>query len=677
MANRLATESSPYLIQHKENPVDWYPWGSEALERAKADDKPMLVSIGYSSCHWCHVMAHESFEDEATAALMNQHFVNIKVDREERPDVDSVYMTAVQAMTGHGGWPLNVFVTPDGLPFYGGTYWPPDDRMGMPAFRRVLDAVADTWRTKRDEIVRQGEQIRAALAHRPSGSSEGEDVAVETVERAVTRLAAQFDGRNGGFGGAPKFPQAPVLEFLLRAHHLIRDEQSQAMVELTLEQMARGGICDQIGGGFHRYAVDAVWLVPHFEKMLYDNAQLARVFLDAYRATGRELFRRTTEQTLEYVLREMTSPDGGFFSAQDADSEGEEGKFYVWTPDEIRAVMGSEDADRAIAAFGVSEGGNFEGKSILTYAGDEAAYAGDVSRIRDLLYEARAKRVWPGRDEKIITAWNGMTIRALAEAGIALDRPDFIEAGVRCARFLRERADVDGVLHRSFGAGKARIPAFLEDHAQLIDGLLSLYEATFSVEWVTWARDLAGRMVDLFADPESDGFYDTSRLHDAMIVRPRELQDGATPCGTSVAIDVLTRLGHLTSDFDLMAPVAPILRSMREFMEDQPLGFGRYLTTSCRTLATVREVAIAAPDGDSSVSTLRSAVYGRFEPNALIGLVTDEAVSVMPWLADRPIRNNQATAYLCEQFVCLPPVTNAADLTMQLEMGTGMSWQAF
>jgi uncharacterized protein YyaL (SSP411 family) len=677
MANRLANESSPYLLQHKDNPVDWYPWGAEALERARAEDKPMLVSVGYSSCHWCHVMAHESFEDEATAALMNEHFINIKVDREERPDIDSLLMTAVQAMTGQGGWPLNAFVTPDGLPFYGGTYWPPEDRMGMPAFRRVVDAVADTWRTKREEIMRQGNQIRAALAHRPSGSTEGEDVGIETVERAVARLAAQFDSRNGGFGGAPKFPQAPVLEFLLRAHHLLKDEQSLMMAVATLERIAKGGICDQLGGGFHRYTVDANWVVPHFEKMLYDNAQLARAFIDAYRSTSRELFRRTAEQTLEYVLREMTSADGGFFSSQDADSEGEEGKFYVWTPAEIRAAVEPDDAETAIAYFGVSEGGNFEGKSILTMAGDEQSYSPEIARIRHLLYEARSQRVWPGRDEKIITSWNGMMIRAFAEGGIVLDRPDLVAAAARCARFLREQVDLDGVLHRSFGGGRARIPAFLEDHAHLIDGLMSLYEATFEVEWITWARDLAGRMIGLFADEEGGGFYDTSRLHDAMIIRPRELQDGATPCGTSVAIDVLTRLGHVTSDFDLLTPVAPLLRSMREFMEDQPLGFGRYLSAACRTLATVREVAIAAPDGDERVSALRSAVYARFEPNALIGLVTDEAVAAMPWLADRPIRNNQPTAYLCEQFVCLPPVTNPADLTMQLEMGTGMSWQAF
>jgi uncharacterized protein len=673
----LSNESSPYLQQHKDNPVDWYPWGTEALERARSEDKPMLVSIGYSSCHWCHVMAHESFEDQATAELMNASFINIKVDREERPDIDSLFMTAVQAMTGQGGWPLNVFVTPNGLPFYGGTYFPPDDRMGMPSFKRVLDAVADTWASKRDEILRQGDQIRSALAHRPSGSSDGGDVERETIERAVARLVSQFDSRHGGFGGAPKFPQAPVLEFLLRAHHLLDDQGTQTMALETLEHIAEGGICDQIGGGFHRYAVDANWLVPHFEKMLSDNAQLSRLYLDAFRITGRELFRRTAEQTLEYVLREMTSPEGGFYAALDADSEGEEGVFYVWTPDEIRSVLGPDDAASAERFFGITTDGNFEGKSIPTLTSDPEAYTGDIARIRMSLYEARAQRVWPGRDDKIITSWNGMMIRALAEGGVVLNRSEFLDAARACATFLRRDVDLDGTLHRTFGGGNARIPAFLEDHAQLIDGLMALYEATFELEWLTWAQNLAARMIELFADDEDDGFFDTSAKHDQLIIRPRELQDGATPCGTSIASDVLTRLGHLTSNDQYLERAGAVLRSMRDFMEDQPLGFGRYLTTACRMLDTVREVAIAAPPGAVAVGAFRTALYSRFEPSALMGLVTDEAVAIMPWLADRPIRNEQATAYLCEQFVCLPPVTDPADLTKQLEMGTGMSWQAF
>jgi uncharacterized protein YyaL (SSP411 family) len=675
--NRLAKEVSPYLQQHKDNPVDWYAWGTEALERAKAEDKPMLISIGYSACHWCHVMAHESFEDPATAELMNEHFINIKVDREERPDIDSLYMTAVQAMTGQGGWPLNVFTTPEGVPFYGGTYWPPEDRMGMPGFRRVLDAVADTWANKREQIIEQGDQIRAALAHRPSGSGDGGDVGIESIERATQRLGGPYDPLNGGFGGAPKFPQAPVLSFLLHAHHLLDDRVSLEMAVETLEKMARGGIYDQIGGGFHRYAVDNIWLVPHFEKMLYDNAQLSQICLDAFRITGQALFRRVAEQTLDYLLREMTSEQGGFFAAQDADSEGEEGKFYVWTPAEIRSVLSTEDAELAERYFGVAEGGNFEGKSILTLSGDPADYSDVIKRIRDELYDARAKRVWPHRDEKIITSWNGMTIRAIAEGGLVLNRPDFIAAAVKCATFLKQDVDVDGVLHRSYGGGSARIPAFLEDYAQLIDGLMRLYEATLNLEWLTWAQDLTERMVNLFADEDEGGFYDTSEQHDQLAIRPRELQDGATPSGSSVAADVLIRIGHVTSDDDMIERGNDVLRSMRDFMEDQPLGFGRYLTTACRLLGTVREVSIASPPDDAGIRSFQEAVYRRYEPNAIIGLVSDDGVALMPWLADRPVRNGQPTAYLCEQFVCLPPVTAPADLTMQLEMGTGMSWQAF
>jgi uncharacterized protein YyaL (SSP411 family) len=468
-----------------------------------------------------------------------------------------------------------------------------------------------------------------------------------------------------------------VIEFLLRAQHLLNDHQPLDMALETLEKMARGGIYDQVGGGFHRYAVDNIWLVPHFEKMLYDNAQLARMYLDAYRISGRDLFRRTAEETLDYVLREMAAESGGFFAAQDADSEGEEGKFYVWTLEEIRSVLSEDEAPIAESYFGVREGGNFEGKSILTLAGDPETYTDEIKRIRQKLYDARSKRIWPGRDEKIITSWNGMTIRALAEGGLVLNRPDFIDAARKCATFLRRDVDVEGVLHRTYGGGSARIPAFLEDYAQLADGLMALHEATLDLEWLQWAQELIGRMVALFADEAGDGFYDTSSQHDQLAIRPRELQDGATPCGSSVASDVLIRMGQITSDESLVERAQAVLRSMRDFMEDQPLGFGRYLSAGCRLLDTLREIAIAAPDGDDGIREFQEVVYRRFEPNAVIGLVSDEAQAVMPWLADRPIRDSRATAYLCEQFVCLPPVTVPADLTMQLEMGTGMSWQAF
>jgi uncharacterized protein YyaL (SSP411 family) len=637
--NRLANEISPYLLQHKDNPVDWYPWGEEALARARSEDKPLLVSIGYSACHWCHVMAHESFEDGATAGLMNQHFVNVKVDREERPDIDSLYMTAVQAMTGNGGWPLNVWVTPEGVPFFGGTYWPPEDRMGMPSFRRVLDAVADTWSTRREEILRQGDQIREALSRGPDAGAAGEEITDDVVVRAIARLAAQFDAQNGGFGGAPKFPQASVLEFLLRAYHLEHDERTLAMAATTLERMAEGGINDQIGGGFHRYAVDAIWLVPHFEKMLYDNAQLARLYLDAYRITGREHFRATLERTLSYVQQEMTSPEGAYYATQDADSEGEEGRFYVWTPEELVSALGDEDAALAARAFGVAPGGNFEGKSILTQAATAEEIAAEdgsgpedvadrIERIRERLYEARAKRVWPGRDEKIITSWNAMMLRTFAEASRVLGRDEYRQAAEKCARFLREQVTVNGALHHTWGGGKARILGFLEDYANLIDALVPLYEATFDTSWLEWAIELTGRMLTDFAHESGAGFYDTSPQHEQLAVRPRELQDGAVPCGTSVAADVLLRMGHLTGNHDWISYGTASLQGMKQLMEDQPLGFGRYLSAATRMLGVVREVAIVAPPDDPRVKELTAAVYARFEPNAMIGLVIPDDGSV-------------------------------------------------
>jgi len=673
--NRLASESSPYLLQHKNNPVDWYPWGAEALERAKAEDKPLLVSIGYSACHWCHVMAHESFEDPDIAALLNEHLVCLKVDREERPDIDSVCMTAVQAMTGQGGWPLNAFLTPDGVPFFGGTYWPPQDRQGMPSFRRVVEAVVQTWTERRSEILAQGEQIRAALAQRPPATSNASDLDEDTVIRAVARIANNFDTQNGGFGGAPKFPQAPVLEFLLRAHHLLGDRQPLEMAVATLEQMAEGGMFDQIGGGFHRYSVDAIWLVPHFEKMLYDNAQLARVYLDAWRLTGSDHMREIAERVLDYLLREMAAPGGAFYAAQDADSEGVEGKFYVWAPEQVRAVLTGEAADLALSAYGITESGNFEGESIPTAPPLEMAEA--LRPIREQLYEARSRRVWPGLDDKILTSWNAMAIRAFAEAGAALDREDYRDAAVAGATFIKEQLDREGVLYRSFGSGQARIAGFLEDYANLIDALMAVYEATFDLTWLDWAVELAGRMIERFSEGDGPGFYDTSANEPGLIVRPRDFQDGATPCGNSVAFHVLIRLGHITGREAWVERGTAGVTAMRDLMESQPLGFGRYLSAAALALGVVREIAIAGEVHSDSVDALASRLLRRFEPGAIVGLVSDESIKRMPWLADRPMRNGQATAYLCEQFVCLPPVTSPDDLTALLETGTGMVWTSF
>ena len=639
----------------------------------------MLVSIGYSACHWCHVMAHESFEDPATAALMNEHYIYIKVDREERPDIDSLYMTAVQAMSGQGGWPLNVFTDPGwhavlrrNLLAAGG----PDGHAVVPAGARCgrRDVGLEAGRNRPARRADPGDAGAATYGVRSMAGMS----TLESIERAVEHLGGQFDPLNGGFGGAPKFPQAPVLEFLLRAQHLLNDHQPLDMAVgnarkdgprryLRPDRRRISPVCGRQCVAGPAFREDALRQRP---------ARAGRTSTPTG-SSGRELYRRTAEQTLDYVLREMTAESGGFYAAQDADSEGVEGKFYVWTLDEIRAALSPEDAAIAESYFGVREGGNFEGASILTITGDPEAFTDELERIRNRLYDARSRRVWPGRDEKIITSWNGMMIRALAEGGLVLDRPDFVDAAGTCASFLRRDVDVDGVLHRSFGGGSARIPAFLEDYAQLADGLMALYEATLNLEWLTWARDLVGRMVVLFADDDESGFYDTSAQHDQLAIRPRELQDGATPSGSSTASDVLIRMGQLTSDESMIERANAVLRSMRDFMEDQPLGFGRYLSAACRLLGTLREIAIATPNGDAGVRDFQEAVYRRFEPNAIIGLVSDEAQAMMPWLADRPVRNNQATAYLCEQFVCLPPVTVPADLSMQLEMGTGMNWQAF
>ncbi|HET8522220.1 MAG TPA: thioredoxin domain-containing protein, partial [Thermomicrobiales bacterium] len=513
LPNHLANATSPYLRQHKDNPVEWYPWGPEALQKAQRENKPILVSIGYSACHWCHVMAHESFENEETAALMNEKFVNIKVDREERPDLDSIYMSAVQAMTGHGGWPLNCFLTPDGAPFFGGTYWPAEERSGLPSFRDVLNAVSEAYQNRRDDVQANADQLRTYLQEAAAATKKTGELSREIIDEALRNLGRAFDPRNGGFGGAPKFPQPSIIEFLLRTHRDSGDERAAAMARLTLDRMAEGGIYDQLGGGFHRYAVDAIWLVPHFEKMLYDNAQLARVYLDAYRAFDDATYRRVATETLDYVVREMTSPEGGFYSAQDADSEGEEGKFYVWTKEEIDQALKPEDAEIFEHFYGVTEEGNFEGRTILHTGEPLAQVASELDqspkqiekaldRARKKLLKVRDKRVHPGRDEKILLNWNGLMLRAFAEASRVLERPDYREVAEKNADFLLTKLTSDGELCHSYMEGVAAVPAFLDDYANLIDGLIALYEATFTPRWINEALRLTAIMIDQFSDPD-------------------------------------------------------------------------------------------------------------------------------------------------------------------------------
>jgi uncharacterized protein YyaL (SSP411 family) len=691
VANRLASETSPYLLQHAENPVDWYPWGEEALAKAREEDKPMLVSIGYSACHWCHVMEHESFENPEIAAVMNDGFVNIKVDREERPDLDSLYMTAVQALTGHGGWPLTIFLTPDGTPFYGGTYFPPDDRMGMPGFPKVLEAVSAAFRERREEVEESAGQIRELLRRSTGAMPKADDLTPEILNEAVEQLARSFDARNGGFGAAPKFPQPAAVEFLLRQSRRTGGQRETVMAQRTLDRMANGGLYDHLGGGFHRYAVDAVWLVPHFEKMLYDNAQLTSAYLAGYQLFGEERYRRTAEETLDFVAREMTGEHGGFFATLDADTEGHEGLFYTWTGEEIDAALDETDARIAKAWFNVAPGGNFEGRTVLATprtAADVADRLGiseeelraAVKAIRARLLEVRGERALPGRDEKIITGWNGLMLKAFAAGSRILDRPDFGELGERNAAFLLDHLQREGRLLRSWKDGDARIGGFLEDYAFFIDGLLALYQATLNGRWLREAMRLTEVMIEEFGDPDGPGFFDTSLRHETPVARPRDLHDGATPSGNAVAADVLLRLGAMTGNEAWSERGSELLRAMARTMREHPLAAGRYLSATGFYLGPVKEVALSGRRETETLQRLLEAVFDRFEPNLILGYVDTRQADLMerlPFLQDRPSRNRRATAYVCEHFACLPPVHEPGALLKQLEEGTGVAWRDF
>ncbi len=676
--NRLAGETSPYLLQHAHNPVDWYPWGEEALRRARAEDRPILLSIGYSACHWCHVMERESFEDPAIARLMNENFVSIKVDREERPDLDSIYMEAVQAMTGQGGWPMTVFLTPDGAPFYGGTYFPPTDRMGMPGFPRVLTSLAHAYQAQRDEVLEQAKNLREHLGRSLMGlETAGLDAAV--ADEAYRGLAQTFDARDGGFGGSPKFPQPMNLEFLLRYHHRTGQDHALEMTLTTLDHMRRGGIYDQLGGGFHRYATDKVWLVPHFEKMLYDNALLARVYLEAYQVTGNEDYRAVVEETLAYVTREMTGPEGGFYSAQDADSEGEEGRFFVWTPAEIEAVAGPDDAPLVRSVYGVTPGGNFEGANILylprTMA--EAARLHDVSpervreaveRARPLLLAARGRRVPPGRDEKVLTAWNGLMLRAFAEAARVLGRDDYRETAQRNADFLLGAMYRDGRLLRTYRDGQAKLNGYLEDYASLADGLLSLYETTFEPRLFEAACALADAMLAHFWDDAEGGFFNTSDDHEALISRPKDLFDNAVPSGNSIAVEVLLRLSALSGRSLYAERAEATLRGLSGVLARAPGGFGRLLSALELVLAGQVEVAIAGDPGDAETEALLAVPRGAYRPNMVTALTRPGAVEAgVALLEGRERVDGHAAAYVCRHFACRRPVTSSEDLAQELE----------
>ena len=660
MANRLAAETSPYLLQHKDNPVDWYAWGEEALARAKAEDKPILVSIGYSACHWCHVMEHESFEDPETAAFMNEHFVSVKVDREERPDVDAIYMQAVQAMTGHGGWPLNMFVDPDGVPFFGGTYFPPESRHGMPSFRQVLEGVAQAWETKREEIRAAAPQTVGRLAAASQVRPSEEELTPEVLDEAERTLATQFDATYGGFGGAPKFPPASALEFLM----MRGSDAALSIVTTTLERMAKGGIYDQVGGGFARYSVDAHWLVPHFEKMLYDNALLARTYLHAWQLTGNDYFRRICEETLDWALREMRGPEGGFYSALDADSEGEEGRFYVWTPEELRAVLG-DDADALLRHWGADRGPNFEGRNILHVA-DSDVGADVLARAREKLYAVRSERVWPGLDDKRITAWNALMIAALADAGAALGRTDYVEAARACADFIdRDMRDEQGRLLRTYKDGRASLNAYLEDHAFLVEALLVLYEATFETRRFVRARELADSMIDRYHDPDGGGFFTTSGDHEDLIVRPKDFEDHPIPSGNSSAAFGLLRLNAFTAERRYEERAVEVFRLLHQAAGRHAQAFGHLLQAMHFHFAPKREVALVGEPLDALAEVVRR----RYRPTiVLAGMLPAEAEAeaAIPLLAGRTPVDGKPAAYVCENFTCSLPVTEPEELERQL-----------
>jgi len=676
MPNRLATETSPYLLQHADNPVDWYAWGEEALRRARQEDKPIFLSIGYAACHWCHVMEHESFEDPAVAAVMNELFINIKADREERPDLDDIYMKAVVAITGHGGWPMSVFLTPAGVPFYGGTYYPPVPRGGMPAFADVLRAIAAAWRDRREEIERSGAGLLDILRRGEGHGAPAAALSAGTLDAALAGLERQYDLAHGGWGGAPKFPQPMTIEFLLRMHARTGQRSALTMAASTLTKMARGGIYDQLGGGFHRYATDAIWLVPHFEKMLYDNAQLARVYLHAWQVQGDRFFRRIAEETLDYILREMTHTAGGFYSSQDADSEGEEGKFFVWTAEELREILGS-DAALFSEAYGVTERGNFEGKNILHLAQEpevladrHSLHVDEVVRrlkaARRTLFLRREGRVRPGLDDKVLAAWNGMTLAAFADAARILDRPAYRVAAERNAAFMLEAMQTPGGrLLRAWRAGTARLNAYLEDYAGVVDGLLALYEATFDARWFVEAQRLADVMIARYRDP-AGGFFDTSDDHEALAVRPKGIQDNATPSGNALAATVLLRLAALTGEGTYRDLAEGALRLAQPLLAQYPTAFAQWLSAHDFALTRTREIAIVGDPDAPDTRALLNVVRAGYRPHQVVALGRPGEQQRVPLMAGRAPLDGHATAFVCENFACNLPVTNPEALKAQL-----------
>ena len=663
--NRLASETSPYLLQHAENPVDWQPWGEEALAEARERDVPILLSIGYSACHWCHVMEHESFADQATADVMNELFVSIKVDREERPDLDGIYMDAVVAMTGQGGWPMTVFLTPECEPFYGGTYFPPEPRMGMPAFRELLRAVSNAYRDRRGEIAEQAAKMVEALNSASRVEADTDGLGEEILSNAATTIANQFDQTYGGFGEAPKFPPAPSIEFLLRMH-LRGNPLALEMAVLTLDRMAAGGIYDHIGGGFHRYAVDRVWLVPHFEKMLYDNALLASSYLHAWQITDTPRYREVVEETLDYLLRRMLLPVGGIASAEDADTDGHEGLTYVWMLEQLRAALDSDEFDAIERFYGVESGGNFEGTSILHDVGADAVDLELLAAARLKLRTVRDQRSQPFMDDKVVVAWNGLALAVFAEAGARLGREDYLEAARELACFLLgETATSDGRLLRTWRNGEAKVPGYLDDYANVAHGLLELHAATGEPSHLHEARRLADVAIELFGDPENGGFFFTAHDSEALIVRKKELDDHPTPSGNSMMASVLLRLGRIFADETYEQAAFGALGVARRLLEQAPSAVGFLLGALEFQLSPSREIAIVGRSDDERTVALRRAALARYAPNTVVASGDDSDDSV-PLLAGKRLLDGTPAAYVCQNFACLAPTSDPNELDAAL-----------
>ena len=678
--NRLIHETSPYLLQHAHNPVDWYPWGDDAFKKAASESKPILLSIGYSACHWCHVMERESFENEEIAALMNNLFVSIKVDREERPDLDEIYMSAVQMLTGRGGWPMTMFLTPEGKPFYGGTYFPPEDRHGMPGFPKILVGVANAYRERPQDVEKSVAQILAALQRMSQSSRSGRDLSPDVIGQSADQIAQAYDAEHGGLGKAPKFPNAGVYELFLRQYYHSKDARYREMVTHTLRKMANGGIYDHLGGGFHRYSVDEKWLVPHFEKMLYDNAQLVRIYAQAYCATGDLFFRQIVGETVDYLLREMLDGEGGFYSTQDADSEGEEGKYFVWTQDEINRILGEGTGEIFARIYDVTDFGNFEGKNILhpVLTVEQAAKLfrkepGEIVTLvidaKNRLFEEREKRPKPLRDDKILTSWNGLALSGLAEAIKILPRSDYIEAAQRTVAFFYEKMFRDNLLLHTYRHGEGKIFAYLDDYALLGLGLLDLYEAIFDRSHLERAEGLASILIREFWDDADGAFFFTGKSHEQLISRAKPAYDGSVPSGNAAAAQLLLRLYYFTGRDDYLIRAEKVLRSYYDAMQNQPFGFAHLLCALDLFLNKPKEIVVVGHQSDPKTVELIRGIHHRYLPNKILQLASPDDLleKISPLLAGKRQIGDRPTAYVCHNSTCSSPVVNWEALKVLLE----------